>query len=67
MSVYLNHSNLSVGHTNETVIHQLIMDRVTGHTLHDIRLGLFIGKGDGRYLGNKRPHLYLNPLHAAVI
>lgn len=43
-------TNLSIGNADETLINQLVSQRVTGLAFHDVALCCFIGQGDGRNL-----------------
>ena len=43
-------TDLSVGYTNEPLVHQFICFGVSGLSLHDVALGCFISQGDGRDL-----------------
>merc|ERR1719339_511224 len=43
----LDHSNLAVRHRDQSLVYQLVCERVSGLTLHDVTLGKLIGHGDG--------------------
>ena len=46
---HLYHSNLSVGHGYQSFIDQLVCEWIPRLSLHDVRLGLLVGHGDGRH------------------
>ena len=43
-------TDLSVGHADEPLVHQLVRLRVPGLPLHDVTLSRLVGQGDGRDL-----------------
>ena len=43
------------------VVHQFVVQRVTGHTFHDVTLSLLIGQGDGWHLQGKPDLIILLP------
>ena len=44
----LDHTNLTIGHGDKALVDKFVGEFVTRVTLHDVGLGLFVGKGDGR-------------------
>lgn len=47
------HTNLTVGHRDETFVDKTIFHGVTGLTLHDVVFGSFVREGDSRELQNR--------------
>ena len=43
----LDHPDLTVGHRDQPLIDQLVREGVARLTLHDVRLRLLVGHGDG--------------------
>jgi len=44
----LQHTNLTVGHGDKTLVDKTVALGVSRRSLHDVALGLFVGKRDGR-------------------
>ena len=47
----LDHADLAVGHGDESLVDELVVDRISRPSLHDVRLGLLVGQRNRRNLG----------------
>lgn len=43
----LDHTNLTIGHGDESLVDQFVLPRVSWLSLHDVTLGLFVSQRDG--------------------
>lgn len=46
-------TNLSIGHTDQPLVHEFVRLGVPGLPLHDVALSLLISQGDGGNLGGR--------------
>ena len=51
---HLNHADLTVGDTNQTLVDETIVVGVTWLALHDVTLGLLVSQRDGGHLSQTK-------------
>ena len=54
MMTHLNHADLTVGDTNQTLVDETIVVGVTWLALHDVTLGLLVSQRDSGYLSQTK-------------